>query len=757
MPFAITDKKAFIASMTLEEKASLLSGKDFWYTKSLPRLGIESWMMTDGPHGLRKQSTSAEKVGLLQSVPATCFPSGAGFASTWNPELVGEMGRAMGVEARCEGVRVLLGPAVNIKRSPLCGRNFEYLSEDPFLAGEIAKAHIRGIQSVGVGASIKHFAVNNQEKFRMAVDAVIDERTMREIYLPAFEKAIADAKPWTVMCAYNKVNGTYCSQNRKLLTDILRDEWGYEGVLVTDWTACDDRVAGLLAGQDLEMPGNGGINDRLVVDAVKSGKITEADLDPALTRLLTLHERAMSSDGMERVSFDRDAHHALARAVASEAAVLLKNERAILPIPKGKKVALIGAFAEKPRYQGGGSSHIQPTLVSTLRDALEGAFAGLTYASGYKLEGDAPDSALIAEAVAAAQRADVAIVCAGLTDIYESEGFDRTHMRLPESHGALIEAVLAARSDTVVVLSNGSPIEMPWAGRVPAILEAYLAGQAGSLAIADILTGRTSPSGKLAETFPLRIEDTPCYLNFPGTRERAEYREGVFVGYRHYDSVKREVLFPFGHGLSYTSFAYSDLIVSGSPDNNGKVTASFTLTNTGKVAGKETAQCYVSPKAREVPRPEQELKGFAKVSLDPGESTRVSIVLDARAFSWYDADGASWRVTPGTYEIRVSSSSRDIRLRAEIRASGTPRAKRDWKRTDTVSDILLYPEFAREAAELLSFARAMFAGSAEPGTPEDIMNEAMFLEMPLRGIGQFGGKDGEEMLARVLAKLNGIR
>lgn len=754
MAFRIADKKAYLAAMTLEEKASLLSGKDFWYTKAIPRLGIESWMMTDGPHGMRKQATSAEKVGLLESVPATCFPTGAGLASTWNPELVGEMGRAMGIEARSEGVRVLLGPAVNVKRSPLCGRNFEYLSEDPFLAGEIAKAHIRGIQSVGVGTSIKHFAVNNQEKFRMAVDAIVDERTLREIYLPAFERAIKDAKPWTVMCAYNKVNGTYCSENRKLLTDILRDEWGYEGTLVTDWTACDDRVEGLLAGQDLEMPGNGGINDRIVIEAVKAGKITEVDVDRAAERLLALHERVMAADDLPAVAFDRAAHHEIARRVAGESAILLKNERKTLPLSPHAKIALIGAFAERPRYQGSGSSHIQPTKLSTLLDALKERYPDLSYARGYRLESGDVDEALLTEAVRVAREADVAVVCAGLTDIYESEGFDRAHLKLPESHDALIEAVAAARPETVVVLSNGAPVEMPWIARVPAVLEAYLAGQAGGLAVADILTGKTNPSGKLAESFPLRLEDTPCFLNFPGSRERVEYREGVFVGYRHYDSVRQEVLFPFGHGLSYATFEYSDLLVSGSPDEGGSVTASVTVKNVGSVAGKETVQFYVSPSSREVPRPEQELKGFAKVSLEPGESTRVTVTLDSRAFSWYDADHGSWRITPGAYEIRAAASSRDVRLTAEIMARGTPLPRRAWSRTDTLSDILRYGEFKKEAAEVLTFIRGKFAGSAAPGTAEDLMNEAMFLEMPLRALGQFGGPEGDALLARILSTLN---
>ncbi len=749
-----SDVRALIASMTLEEKASLLSGKDFWNTKAIPRLGIESWMMTDGPHGMRKQTSSAEMVGLTESVSATCFPSGAGFASTWNPELVAEMGRAMGIEARAEGVRALLGPAVNIKRSPLCGRNFEYLSEDPFLAGEIAKAHIRGMQSVGVGASIKHFAANNQEKFRMAVDAIVDERTLREIYLPAFERAIRDARPWTVMCAYNKLNGTYCSQHPWLLTKVLRDEWGYEGVLVTDWTACDDRVAGLVAGQDLEMPGNGGVNDRLVVEAVLGGTLEEGYLDRAVGRSLVLLEKA--TEDLPCPHFDPDAHHALARRVAAEAAVLLKNESDVLPLAPGQRIALIGEFARRPRYQGSGSSHIRPTRLSSLAETLGEAFPDLAYASGYRVESDEPDRDLIDEAVRAARSVEVAVVCAGLTDIYESEGFDRTHLRIPASHVALIEAVAAVNPRTVVVLSNGAPVEMPWAPRVKAILETYLAGQAGAEAIADLLTGKANPSGKLAETFPLRLEDTPCFLNFPGTSARVEYREGVFVGYRHYDSVRRDVLFPFGHGLSYANFEYGDLTVSGSiePDGTGAVIVACTIRNAGKVSGKETAQVYVSPMKNEIPRPEQELKGFAKVSLEPGESTRVSVTLDARAFSWYDVDSASWRVTPGSYGIRVSASSRDVRLFGEIELKGSARPKRQWSRTDTLSEVMRYPEFAKDANDTLSFIREKFANATEPGSAEELMMETMFREMPLRGLTQFAGAEGARFLANLLERLN---
>ncbi len=750
------DKQTGIGAMSAQEKVSLLSGMDFWCTKAVQRLGIEPYMMTDGPHGMRKQAGSSAESGFTANVPASCFPTGAGLAATWNPKLVERMGAAMGAEARAENVGILLGPAVNIKRSPLCGRNFEYYSEDPLVAGKIAAAHIRGIQSQGVGTSIKHFAVNNQEFFRMVVDAIVDERTLREIYLRAFEIAIKEAAPWTVMCAYNRVNGVYCSENPHLLTEILRDEWRFDGVLVTDWIACNDRVAGLVAGQDLEMPGNGGVNDRRVLDALESGRLDERFVDRALERLLLLYNRVKAAADDKRPVIDFDAHHDLTRSVAAESVVLLKNE-GLLPLAKDTKITLVGAFAQKPRYQGGGSSHINPTRMDTLHEMLSERFDHVRYAMGYDLAGDIPDQKLIDEACTMSAGADVVVVCAGLIDTYESEGFDRSHMRMPQSHTALIEALCGVHKRVVVVLSNGSPVEMPWIQGSGAVVEAYLAGQGGAHAIAAILAGEINPSGKLAESFPLRLEDTPCYLHFPGTPERVEYREGVFVGYRHYDSVQAEVLFPFGHGLSYTSFDYSDLMLKVNETPSGpEVEVTLSLRNSGQREGRETVQLYVRECAPPVPRPWQELKAFDKIELYPGETKALSFSLDSRAFAWYDATSGDWRLSGGDYEIRVGASSRDIRLVASLQLAAFPaQTSRSWGPTDTLYEIRKYPQHRSLADKILDKYIEIFAGSAEPGSPEALMFEAMFREMPLRGLAQFGGIEGAAMLESILAQLNG--
>lgn len=751
------DINAIIAAMTREEKVSLLSGLDFWSTKSIERLGIGSFIMTDGPHGMRKQAGSSANSGFTDIIPATCFPTGAGLAATWNPDVIEKVGSSMGKEARAENVSILLGPAVNIKRSPLCGRNFEYLSEDPYLAGKLAAAHIRGIQSQGVGTSIKHFAVNNQEYFRMVVDAVLDERTLREIYLPAFEIAIKEASPWTVMCAYNQVNGTFCSENPHLLSDILRDEWNYDGVLITDWTACNDRIAGLIAGQDLEMPGNGGVNDRLVLAVLELGSLDELVVDRALEHLLKLYYRVTANKGNAAVKADLDEHHRIARETAGESIVLLKNENETLPLAADAKIALIGTFAQKPRYQGGGSSHINPARMDTLIEQLVSRFSNVQYANGYKADSDLTDQKLIDEACSVARNADVVIVCAGLIDLYESEGYDRKHMRLPQSHTDLIEALSKIHKHVVVVLSNGSPVEMPWVHNVSAIIEAYLAGQGGAHAIAAIIAGETNPSGKLAESFPLCIEDTPCYLSFPGTRERVEYREGVFVGYRHYDSVKRKLLFPFGHGLSYTSFEYSALTITAQKPTADStfVSVNLTVKNSGKRTGKEVIQLYVHECTPEIPRPEQELKGFKKIELTPGMSKTVTFNLDFRSFAWFDESDGGWRMSGGDYEIRIGSSSRDIRLAGKVTLESFPkRKKRVWSDTDTLYDVQQYPEHSDVAQKIADSYKERFKDDAEPGTPEALMLEAVKRESPLRGIAQFGGPAGVSLLKEILNKLN---
>ncbi len=665
-----------IAQMTLQEKASLCSGRDFWYLKGIERLGIPSIMVTDGPHGLRKQAGESNQAGITDSVPATCFPTASALAATWNRDLIFRVGRALGEECRQEKVAVILGPGANIKRSPLCGRNFEYFSEDPFLAGQIASSHIKGVQSQGVGASLKHYAVNNQEYRRMVIDAIVDERALREVYLAGFEMAVKEAQPWTVMCAYNKVNGTYCAEHETLISTILKEEWGHTGLVVTDWGAMNDRVAGLKAGVELEMPGVANGNDASLVAAVQSGGLDEAILDRAVERILTLITKAGLALAAD-FTYDKEAHHALARQVAAEGAVLLKNEDAILPLKFNTSIALIGRFAKSPRYQGAGSSLMKPTRLDNLSDELSAYFGSenISYADGYTDKGDRADEDLIQEALDVARAADVVVACAGLTDMDEVEGLDRGHMKLPIGHDALIRALAAAHKKVVVVLSNGSPVEMPWADNVSGILEGYLGGQAGAGGMADILSGHVNPSGKLAETFTNRLEDNPSHYYFPGGPAAVEYRESLYVGYRYYDKVAQDVLFPFGHGLSYTTFAYSDLKLSRtSIKDTEKLKVTLKVRNTGKVRGQEIIQLYVRDVESTAFRPQKELKGFAKVDLQPGAEAKVSLELDRRAFAYYNTELKDWVVEAGEFEILVGASSRDIRLCASVQVTSDHQA-----------------------------------------------------------------------------------
>jgi len=656
--------KAVIESLTLEEKASLCSGRDFWNLRGVAAKGVPSVMVTDGPHGLRKQEGSADHVGLGHSVPATCFPTASALASSWDTELLTRVGAALGEECRQEKVAVLLGPGINIKRSPLCGRNFEYFSEDPFLSGNLGAALIRGVEGQGIGTSLKHFAVNNQERRRMTIDVRVDQRTLRELYLSGFEIAVKEGKPRTVMCAYNRLNGTYCSENRTLLTTILKKEWGFPGLVVTDWGAVNDRVKGLEAGLDLEMPGTGGMNDRLIVRAVREGTLDEKILDAALERILgVVLETAETLK--EDFTCDPDEHHRLARRAAAESAVLLKNE-GLLPLKKNLKIAVIGAFAKKPRYQGSGSSLVNPRKLDTPWDSIReicGPEAAVTFAAGYNLETEEEDPALVAEAVETARGAEAVLIFAGLPDICESEGFDRIHLDMPAGHNRLIEAVAAANPRTAVILSNGAPVLMPWLDRVDAVLEGYLGGQAWGSAAADIIFGEVNPSGKLAETFPLKPEQVPASPNFPGGSASVAYAESIYVGYRYFDTAGEEVLFPFGHGLSYTSFDYSGLSVS--PGKDGFDVA-FRITNTGKLRGKETAQIYLSHENSVLFRPKKELKGFAKVELSPGETGEVRVTLDRRALAVWDPGKPGWAVERGTWKFLVGASSRDIRLQKEL-------------------------------------------------------------------------------------------
>lgn len=658
--------REIINRLTLQEKASLCSGEDFWHTKGIDRVGLPSVMLTDGPHGLRKQKQSKDFSG--GSYEATCFPTASCLASSWDRDLLRQVGEALGEECLQEDVGVLLGPGANIKRSPLCGRNFEYFSEDPFLSGELAGALIQGVQSKGVGTSLKHFAVNNQESNRMTIDAFVDERAMREIYLAGFERAVKKANPRTVMCAYNRVNGTYASQSHLLLTRILREEWGYDGVVVSDWGAVSDRVAALKAGLDLEMPGVFRENDQVIVDAVRSGELDESVLDEAVARLvkLILQYKANRADGYR---FDREAHHQLAIKAACEGAVLLKNEDGILPLKKRARIALIGEFAKHPRYQGAGSSLVNPWRLDNAYDQAMKLpnHSDIIYARGYDILSDEPDRQLIDEACNAARTADVAVILAGLTDDYESEGFDRTHMRMPPAHNLLIEEVARANPNVVVVLCNGAPVEMPWIKSAKAVLELYLSGQGGGTALWRLLYGEANPCGKLAETFPEKLEDCPSTAWFPMGPKGVEYRESIYVGYRFFDKADVKPLFPFGHGLSYTTFEYSDLVLEPETmDENGILSIRFKIRNTGTMAGKEIVQVYVRDVESAIFRPIKELKEFAKVSLEPGEEKEVGFQLDKRAFAFYDTQLQDWRVETGEFEILVGASSRDIRLSARV-------------------------------------------------------------------------------------------
>lgn len=671
-----------LSELTLEEKASFCSGLDFWSLQGVERLGIPSLLVADGPHGLRKQSGEVLEIDITKNDPATCFPTASALAATWNNDLIQQVGSSIGAEARQAGVSVVLGPGINIKRAPVCGRNFEYFSEDPYLSGKLAVSFINGVQSQGVGTSLKHYTVNNQEQRRFSIDAIVDERTLREIYLAGFEMAIKEAQPWTVMCAYNKINGTYASDHQYLMRDILKDEWGHEGLVITDWGAMNDHVQAVKAGTNVEMPAGGGGGKQHIMQAVKSGTLDEAVLDESVGRVLNLIAKAnMPHDPSPQVNFD--AHHALARQVAGEAAVLLKNDANLLPFPSGMNIALIGRFAKQPRYQGGGSSMVNPTKVENLYDELVAKVGAeqVHYAAGYTRKAEKPDDDLIAEALQCANGADVIVLCVGLIDLEEVEATDRQHLSLCAGQEALIQAIIAAHDNVVIVLSNGSPVAMPWVDKVPAILEGYLGGQAGAGSIADILVGDVNPSGKLAETFPQKLTDTPAYDYFPGGPMTVEYRESLYVGYRYYDTAHVDVLFPFGHGLSYTSFEYSALqLDQATLTDADTLTVSLTVQNTGAVAGKEIVQIYVRDVESTAFRPDKELKGFAKVALQPNESTTVSIQLEPRAFAYYDVAQRDWVIEAGTFEILVGASSRDIRLQTtiEMQSSQVPSpTKRD--------------------------------------------------------------------------------
>lgn len=755
----MTDTSA--SDLTLEEKASLTSGADFWTTKAIDRVGLPSIMMTDGPHGLRKQSGGTDHLGLSSSVPATCFPPAVGIGSSFDPELIERVGAAIGVEAAIEDVAIVLGPGINIKRSPLCGRNFEYFSEDPIVSGTLGAASVRGVQSQGVGTSLKHFAANNQEFDRMRASSDVDPRPLHEIYLRGFERVVKDAQPWTVMCSYNRINGVYASEDPWLLTQVLRDDWGFDGLVVSDWGAVNDRVAGVAAGLDLEMPSSGGRTDAQLVAAVRAGELAESVLDTAADRAIDLVRKAQRRPAVSG-PLDVDAHHALAREAAGRSIVLLKNDGDLLPLAPEQRIAVIGAFATEPRFQGAGSSLINPTRVDKALDELR-AIGGddVAYAPGFAVEGgDTAASGrsaddLRAEAVAAASAADVAVVFLGLPAAEESEGFDREHIDLPAAQLAVLDAVIEANPATVVVLSNGGVVALPFADQVPAIVETWLLGQAGGGAVADVLYGAVNPSGKLTETVPVRVEDNPSFGSFPGEFGHVRYGEGVLVGYRWYDAKGLDVTFPFGHGLSYTAFSYGEATVEAA--ENGDIAVRVDVTNTGTRDGREIVQVYAAPVSSVVQRAPRELKAFASVAIAAGETRTVELVIRREDLAYWDVRVDRWIVEPGEYRIDVAASSRDIRSTATVEVAGDV-VSLPLTMNSSIGDVMAHPV----AGPIMMGALGGFLGelsgadsSAASMMPNDEAMEKMMASFPIGRLIGFPGVDvTHEQVEELLAGAN---
>ena len=773
----VLDVKKLVNELTLEEKASLCSGADFWHTKAIDRLNIPAAMVSDGPHGIRKQESLADHMGVAESIKAIGFPTASAMACSFDRDLLHKVGDALGEECVAEDLAVLLGPGINMKRSPICGRNFEYYSEDPVVAGELGAAFVNGVQEHGVGTSLKHFAANNQEWRRMSISAEIDERTLREIYLAAFETVVKKAQPWTIMCSYNRINGVYSCENDWLLNKVLRDEWGFEGLVMTDWGAMDERVPSLKAGLDLEMPDCHGETDKLIVKAVQSGELEESVLDTAVERILTMVDKYLTArkdidpasmvhplpSSVER-GYDVAAHHALARTTAEQSAVLLKNED-ILPLQKDKKIAFIGEFAKVPRIQGGGSSHINNTSIES---ALDVAGDSVSYAQGFHIDEETTDETLLQEAITLAKESDVAVIFAGLPDSFESEGFDRTHLNMPANQNELIARISEVQPNVVVVLHSGSPIAMPWLDKVAGVLQMYLAGQASGGAAVNLLFGDATPCGKLAETFPLHLEDNPSYLNFPGNREKVCYQEGVFIGYRYYDKKKMDVLFPFGYGLSYTDFTYSNMKVTVNGKNaadvdvikeTDEIVVSADITNTGNCDGAEIVQLYIkNPVVYEI-RPEKELRDFAKVFLKAGETKTVTFTLNARAFSYYETRIHDWYAESGDYQILLASSSRDIRLQDTVSITGSKKIPFVADYITTCEDVELFAKDGSALDEMLrrsGFAEATdHDGDDSMGSGTADMMKAMFTGTPLHSILSFSSEElTYEDIQDTIRKLN---
>jgi beta-glucosidase len=745
-----------LARLTLEEKASLTSGRDNWSTQPIERLGIPSIWMADGPHGLRRAPTS-DTWGYGDQLPATCFPTASALAASWDRDLVLEVGAALGTEAQALGVNVLLGPGTNIKRSVLGGRNFEYFSEDPFLSGQLSAAYINGVQSRGVGTSLKHYVANNVETARMWVNSALDDRTLNEIYLTPFEIAVKNAQPWTIMACYNRVQGEYGTQSAALLTRTLKEDWGFEGIVVSDWESVIDRVKALDAGMHLEMPGHATrLTNRQVVEAVRSGALDQALLDKIVKDILRIVLRA--SESAKKKDQALDAHHQLARKVAGEGIVLLKNQGGLLPLSpdKVRKIAVLGEFATSPRYQGNGSSEVAPPAVDGFLDILReeyGDAVTINQAPGYSLEDD-EDTSQVAEAARLAAAADVALLLVGLPQHYESEGVDRTHIELPPVHNALVDAVVASQPNTVVVLTNGSAVAMPWVEQVPTIVEGWLGGQAGAGAVADVLFGKVNPSGKLAETFPVRLEDTPAFLNFPGENGEVLYGERIYVGYRWYDARQIEPLFPFGHGLSYTQFEYSDLEISSQRISDRDVlNVSVEITNTGDLAGKEVVQLYLSDPVASLQRPPRELKGFAKVELASGQGRRVSFELSERDFAFYHDRYEDWIAESGDFEILVGASSRDIRLSKTVELESTRRIHYRVDEYSFLSEFWNNPELQPLVIELMPKWLGLFKGKSKSLADAKIPH--FLVEQPLVKFPAFtGGEVTSAAIADLIQRAN---
>jgi len=749
-----------ISDLTLEEKAALTSGASFWRTKPIERVGLPAIMLTDGPHGLRKQEEGGDHLGMGASVPATCFPPAVGLGSSWDVDLVARVGAALGVETAIENVGVLLGPGINIKRSPLCGRNFEYLSEDPIVSGVLGAAYVNGVQSQGVGTSLKHFAANNQEHDRMRASSDIDPRPLREIYLRGFQRVVEDAQPWTVMCAYNRVNGVFASEDPWLLTRVLRDEWGFEGLVVSDWGAVDDRVVGLPAGLDLEMPSSNGRTDAQLVAAVQEGSLDEAALDVAAGRVVDLVAKVQAGAGKVAGPLDVDAHHALAREAAGRSIVLLRNEDDLLPLATDARLAVIGAFAAKPRYQGAGSSLIKPTRLDTALEEIRALATGeVAYAAGFDLAPGTTDSettdseaaALREEAVAAASAADVAVLFLGLPARLESEGYDRADIDLPADQLALVDAVLAVNPNVVVVLSNGGVVAVPFADRVPAIVEGWLLGQAGGGATADVLFGEVNPSGKLTETIPHRLSDTPAFLDFGGEFGHVRYGEGLFVGYRWYDARGIDVAFPFGHGLSYTTFAYGEATASLTAD--GDVEVRVAVTNTGGRAGREVVQVYTALPGSTVQRPVRELKAFASVALAAGETREVVLTVRRADLAYWDVRVDRWVVEGGAYAIEVAASSRDVRATTAVDIAGDA-LRLPITAESSIGEVLAHPVAGPLVQAAMAQMRAGM-GDVESIMPEGVSGDEMLMSFPIGRVAMMAGDQvTPEMIDGLIAMAN---